>query len=418
MVTAVNVNGESTESSEVSATPTASTTGKSWGIPTLIATGGSDPEVAMDDRGNAIVIWRQRDSETTLTYSIWVNRYEMGTGWVTPVRIGGSYPEYHQVSMDGSGNAIVVWRERDGELSTTYSILANRFAVGSGWGTATAIENNANGASDAKPRMAMDDSGNAIVVWEYSASIWANRYEVGNGWGTAEIIDDETVYAAYDPVVAMNNGGNAIAVWQQYQSSGSTVFAKGYVVGAGWGTATQIAYSGYADDFDVAMDSSGNAVAVWDEAEYDIWANRYEAGTSWGDPTLLATSYFDVDKPQVAMDDTGNAIVVWVQEDDIYSKRYEVGTGWGNIINLETSGTTAYDPQVAMDDTGNAIVVWMQGYNIYANHYEVNTGWGTAEKIESNTGSAVDPRLVMDSSGNAVAVWESGDIWANRFESK
>jgi hypothetical protein len=73
---------------------------------------------------------------------------------------------------------MAVWYKWNG---THCDIRSNRYVAGTGWGKAQLIETDDSGhASD--PQVAVDDSGNATVVWrQYDGmhySIWSNRYAV------------------------------------------------------------------------------------------------------------------------------------------------------------------------------------------------------------------------------------------------
>ncbi len=202
-----------------------------------------------------------------------------GDGWV--IETNNTWSAYYpQVALDPSGNAVAVWQQSDG---TRHNIWANRYIVGSGWGTARLIETD-NEGSAWYPQAAVDASGNAVVVWRQldgsRYNIWANRYDVGSGWGTAQLIETEDAGSAYDPQVALDGSGNAVAVWRQWDGTSNNIWANRYVVGSGWGTAQLIETdnAGYAYYPQVAVDASGNAVAVWvqyDGTQESIWANHF-----------------------------------------------------------------------------------------------------------------------------------------------
>jgi hypothetical protein len=217
--------------------------------------------------------------------SIYANRYVADSGWGAPqlIETGSGYASDAQVAMDASGNAIAVWHQNDG---TNNSIFANRYVAGSGWGTAELIETGSGYAY--APQIAIDASGNAIAVWELHAADWssssayANRYVPGSGWGAAEVFaasGGSNKYATQTQIVMQSNG-NAIAVWAFYDGATSTVNARGYVAGSGWGTAQRLdTGSNGVDDPSIAIDASGNAIAVWtqyDGSVYNIQANRFD----------------------------------------------------------------------------------------------------------------------------------------------
>ncbi len=399
-----------------------------WGVATRLETDPNDaasPQIAVDAAGNAIAVWAQHDGTRN---NIWANRYTVGSGWGTAELLetdntGSAISP--QIVLDSAGNALAVWQQFDG---TDYDIWANRYQPDFGWGTAVLIE--ANDTGDAYyPQIALDSAGNAIAVWQQSDGtrndIWANRYLPGFGWGTPELIETDNVESAYVPQIAVDSAGNAIAVWNQYDGMRFNIWANRYVAGSGWGTAELIETDnvGDATNPQIALDSAGNAIAVWhqfDGTRNNIWANRYIADSGWGTAELIETDDTENARfPQIAVDAAGNAIVVWHQFDgarnNIWANRYIADSGWGTAELIETDNAgSAYYPQIAMDSAGNAIAVWHQNdgarYNIWANRYVAGSGWGAAELIETdNVGDATNPQTALDSTGNAIAVWRQSD---------
>ncbi len=187
-----------------------------------------------------------------------------------------------QVAMDGNGNAIAVWSQTDGPND---NILANRYISATGWGGATLIETN-NLGNASGPQVAMDDGGNAIVVWSQTngikKSIWANRYRsgMGAGWDKAGLLEVKDLGDASYPQVGMDSYGNAIAVWSQYDGANDNIWANRYLFGMDWGTPElfNINNSEDAYDPDVAVDRDGSAIAVWRQYNPDtnnIYANSF-----------------------------------------------------------------------------------------------------------------------------------------------
>src|SRR6266540_5635730 len=385
-----------------------------------------NPQITMNANYNAIAVWQQWDGAR---YNIWANRYTDDSGWGTATLIetdnGSAFDP--QIAMDANNNAIVVWQQWDG---ARYNIWANRYTAGSGWGTAALIETGDGIASG--PKIAMDADGNAIAVGQQVSApsnvynIWANRYTAGSGWGTAALIDT----SATSPQIAMDASGNAIAVYTQ---TDGTFWTNHYTAGSGWGTRYLIetGNTGSAFNPQIAMDANNNAIVVWqqwDGARYNIWANRYTAGSGWGTAALIETGDGIASGPKIDKDTADNAIAVWQQVSapsnvyNIWANRYTAGSGWGTAALIDTSATS---PQIAMDASGNAIAVYTQTdgtfYNIWTNHYTAGSGWGTSNLIETGSaGDASSPQIAMLADGNAIAVWQQWDgwrynIWANRF---
>ena len=173
------------------------TAGSGWGTAALIEwTGGDagDPQIVFDASGNALAVWQQ-DSGFSTNMRIWSNRYTVGSGW-------GGFPAIIQtdisggatanavtprIAIDADGNALAVWVQPDGASDNTPDVWVNRYTAGSGWGTTANLGQvrintpGAAGQSAGMPQIAIDGSGNALVVWTQSDgvndSIWYNRYQ-------------------------------------------------------------------------------------------------------------------------------------------------------------------------------------------------------------------------------------------------
>lgn len=394
------------------------------------------PQVAVSAEGSAVAVWSQWDGTRT---NIWANRYTALSGWgvaqlLETENAGGAANP--QVAVDPSGNAFAVWNQDNG---ANWNIWANRYAAGSGWDTAQLIEtNNSGSASDAQ--VAADAAGNAVAVWYQHDgtryNVWANRYAAGSGWGTARLLETNDSGDAIYPSVAVDAMGDAVAAWSQHDGTRNNVWANRYTPGSGWATAQLLETdnAGGASGAQVALDPNGNAIAVWyqsDGAVDNIWANRYAAGTGWGTAQLIETADGgDGQDAQVAMDGAGNAVAVWVQWDgareNAWSNLYSPITGWGTPQLIEADNNNdAEFPQLALDAAGNAVVVWVQWdssvYDIWANRYTPDSGWGTAQLAETDSlRDAVQPQVGADAAGNAVVVWIQYDgamdsIDANRW---
>ncbi len=138
----------------------------------------TNPQIARSGNGDAIVVWQQVDSSSNT--SILANRYSAGT-WRGAVWLeaGTGNATNPQIAMDINGNAMVVWQQTDG--SRNQSILANHYSAGV-WGGAVWLESGTGEATN--PQIAMDINGNAMVVWQQidssgQNSILANRYSAG-----------------------------------------------------------------------------------------------------------------------------------------------------------------------------------------------------------------------------------------------
>ena len=408
---------------------------RTWGTAGLLETDSSDaygPKIAIDANGNALAVWLQ-DGDTTpagYRYDVWARRYSAGV-WGTATLIetnnAGSVSDDLQLAYDADGNAIAVWSQSS---ASAVNIWSNRYTAGVGWGTATLV--GLDSAVDFTPQIAIDASGNVLVVWIHTDTtyhIWANRYTAGTGWGTAAAIETNTADGADAPQIVIDANGNATAVWAQ--SSVGNIWANRYTAGTGWGTAALIETgTGSAYGPRIAIDAGGNVLAVWAQTNgtvYSVWSNRYSAG-AWGTAALIETDNAgSAEGPQIAIDANGNALAVWAQSNgtviSIWANRFSAGV-WGTAQLIETdSGSNAGYPEIAFDANGNALAVWHQPRAITYNRYTNGIGWGTAALVDPDINNEVTgpPQIAIDGNGNAWVVWAQYDftrnnIWANRYQ--
>jgi len=377
------------------------------------------PQIAMNANGLAIAVWEQADGMTT---SIYASQYIPGYGWGQAQVIETLFGDAHcpQVAIDVNGNATAVWYQFDG---TAYSIYINRYVLGTGWGAAALIESATGNAFN--PQVAVDANGNAMAVWyQYNGgyyNIYANRYVIGTGWGTAALLESINGYAA-DPQVAMDRNGNAIAVWRQHDGTANSIYYNRYVLGTGWAASGTLleAANGSADRPQVSIDDNGNAIFVWEQFDgtaNSIYANRYVNGTGVGAAIAIEAAAGPAGSAQVAAMPNGNAFAVWSQSDGtsykIYANRYTAGSGWGSSTLIQTGTGQSSNPQVAVDSFGNALAVWEEAENgvstICSRRYVNGSGWDANAAVQSITGNAYDPQVVMNGHGNVMAAWRNED---------
>ena len=233
----------------------------------------------------------------------------------------------------------------------------------------------------------------------------------------------------YGCQVAMDNSGNALIVWYQDDGSRDQIFKSEYRDGE-WihpeGPDNNISSDEDADAYypQVAMDASGNAVIVWvqsDGIRQQIYKSEYRDGewTHLANPgDHISLSEQNANEPQVAMNHNGNAIIVW-EQGPTFKSEYRDGE-WTHPADLDDhispDGQDAEEPHAAMDNNGNAVIVWDQddgsNWRIFKSEYR-NGAWthpaDLDEYISPDGYDAYPSRVAMDNSGNALIVWEQYD---------
>jgi hypothetical protein len=267
------------------------TKGSGWGDAESVANEVEDllaPAVAMDENGNAIAVWEKLDRDRELS-SIWSQRQTSGADWVEqqPVEINDDGNAFEpQIGVDQAGNAVAVWKQQR-EKDAPFYVWANRYSASTRkWDEAPQLIGPEDAGNAEAPRVTIDADGNALAVWVQTsgtlAGVWANRYEVGTGWGTEMPIGPVGLGPALLPQVAGNAVGEVVAIWVQFDGVQDSIWSSRFVPGQGWMTSESIEKDNETQAFEpqVAVDSDGNAMALWLTATgpidfgWNLWANR------------------------------------------------------------------------------------------------------------------------------------------------
>ncbi len=115
-----------------------------------------------------------------------------------------------------------------------YSVRANRYIPGAGWGVAEQISDWGDVSYGSVPELGVDRFGSAIVVWNthYDGrhATYANRFTERFGWGIVEHIDDTNPdtndQTSMDVAVDVDQQGRAIAVWRRGMNADRDLWAN------------------------------------------------------------------------------------------------------------------------------------------------------------------------------------------------
>ncbi|TPW11715.1 MAG: hypothetical protein FD130_1922, partial [Halothiobacillaceae bacterium] len=157
--------------------------GEGWTTPAVITPtklaflDTTSPYIAVDNTGNAMAVWIQYDYPTGY---VWANRFDSERGWGEAQRIDSQQlwdATYPKVAMDDQGNAVAVWSQDDNRFIR--NIRANHYLANAGWGHDRLLEENNTGDAE-RPQVGIDGTGQATVVWAQRDgvrnAIWTNRY--------------------------------------------------------------------------------------------------------------------------------------------------------------------------------------------------------------------------------------------------
>lgn len=279
---------------------------------------------------------------------------------------------------------------------------------------------------------AMDGSGGALMVWRdqstTASTVRFRSYDpTRGGWQAVGDLAPVT-QPAFGAHVSLATTGEGMALWSQSDGKVNCVYARSWQPGpsGGWGPITLLS-SGVFESAAaaVAMDPAGtSALALWAEKDdgthYHLWASRNTAGSGWSTPVRIQNSPTDhlMGYPQLAVDANGHAIVAWEQAIDnttitghtVWSALFD-GT-WSSPVRHDTT-SEALSPSVALSAAG-AQLAWgelqlVNGVNlrqIFTKRWKPASGtWGAAVRVSSPSEYAGNPALTLMDSGRTLLAW-------------
>jgi hypothetical protein len=412
------------------------------------------PRIVADGAGGAIVVWQDARNGNADIYAQRIS----STGavqWDTDgVLISTAVSDQldPQIVSDGTGGAIMVWRDFRNLNADIYAQRINSAGVvqwaSGGVAVSTAVD------AQTFPQIISDGAGGAIIVWQDArngnADIYAQRINSAGAvqWASGGVAVSTAVDAQTFPQIISDGAGGAIIVWQDAHNGNADIYAQrinsaGAVQWASGGVAVSTAVDAQTIP-QIITDGAGGAIIVWQDLRtgnnIDIYAQRINSAGAvlWvTDGMAVSKSMSNKDYQQIVTDGAGGAIIVWQDarngNADIYAQRIN-NTGavqWaGDDVAICTATRDQEVPQVIADGANGAIVVWQDlrhaplldlfPYHVYSQR--VNSigavQWYTnGIPISMAENDQLDPQIVDDGTGGAIMAWwdyrsQNADIYA------
>jgi hypothetical protein len=329
---------------------------------------------------------------------VWTSIEQDGSGLGVFGRVDGSaefrvntyttgYQADPSVAIDESGNFMVVWAsDQDGSES---GVFGQRFTPGGAPLGPEFRVNTFTTDSQEQPRVATDANGNFVVVWTSegqdgsAAGIFGQRYSfAGDPVGPEFRVNTYTTGFQYHPVVsAAAAPNNFVVVWQDGTSPGGGQAGRG-VFGQRYGSV---------------------GVPLGAEFQVETYTTGYQGA------------------PAIVVQPSGSYVVVWHSDGQdgsdlgIYGQRYgSDGAPFGSEfrVNAYTTGPQA-SPSIGIDGLGCFFIAWTSddgsGTGIFGQAYPL--GNPTEDQYRVNTYTTGNQARPIASSNGAIGTfviaWES-----------
>lgn len=453
--------------------------------------GAYEPKVAVDQRGMAVLAYSQHVVLNQWMFNgvpqvekesrIFV-RIRCSNQWDTPVgglplsgniSVAGYNAYSPQVAMNKLGRAVVAWTQIDKNIEKIYVALGKKNANDCTWTWSKPAKISDyislnSGANAQRPRVAMDDDGNAVVTWQQRTwlgsndfmNVFVSRYDVAtNVWVHPKNLDDAlNLYGtdAYWPEVAFIKKGmsTTISWYQKDPHPGvdlSRVFSADFDTAKGTWIKPE-SFQEFLSVFqtsatwsNVAMNKQGEEVLVWTQESSNGFKQVYVAERDqylhpWKTPEWTAPLSDDVancctsgfyDPIQLKMNNKGRVAASWSQNinaGNLFNSQIFVALRdqgkWKNPVVTDyisdSEPGNADSADIAMNDSGRTLVAWQQqkgsgfSFILFKEYLEKNGVWAWEPVQEASPNSmgfyTGAPSTTMNENGVAFITWSQESL--------
>ncbi|QDU30673.1 Bifunctional hemolysin/adenylate cyclase precursor [Anatilimnocola aggregata] len=434
-------------------------------VNTTVVDDQSAPAIASDGAGNVLIVWQSKDTSGSGIFGQWLSAagVKVGSEFRLNSTIIGDQTN-PDVAIDENGTAIVAWQSvgQDGAgLGVYYTLLDT---VGDDIRGSEHLANVSTAGDQQSPRVsaaAFDSSpGNNqfVIAWqgpgeavtEASVEIFARRLSpAGAPQGSEFVVNSILTKDQILPDLGMDAAGNVVFVWQSegQSNSGSDVYtrqmtAAGNLLGSDVLVNTTKTRPQRLPS--VAVDAAGNSLVSWQSQHQDgyswgIYRQAFNAaGGRVGEEVIVNHR---VEGPQtaptVSSNATGDAVVAWLgnsstHEPSIFAHLFDLPATEveGEIILTSYAGLEEMPPAAAMNGRRESVVAWTSyaedgsGQGVFAQLLNdqglpIGSRFTVNEFTQGNQGA---PAVARAADGRFVIAWESEDqdgsgygIYARRY---
>ena len=395
-----------------------------WLPPKDLSAKGADsvlPDVAVDSKGNAIVVWAQAKDASMTIQSV---ERPAGGSWGAPRALSEPADLVASPQLAVAGGAVVaVWTRYD--VKNLIVQAASRDGRTRAWSASTSLSSSGRDAQ--APRIAVNARGDAVAVWASVGltgwTVQAAYRSAGGAWQSSVPLQlPQTGTAA--PDVVIDDSGRAVAVWAATSGSGWRVQAASRSLDGTWTKASAISGPDATGSIapQLALEGTNDVLAVWSRsvgARAVIEASTLGATkTVWNAAAQPFAVVNDALAPSVAVDKRGDGVIVWTNAGQaglsVEASYRRSGKDWGRPQPVSGTASGSLTPRVAIDPRGNAVTVWTQtvgGFSrVHSSTFSgTGTAWSAARVLSRAGADSLTPQVALDGSGDGAVAWSHYD---------
>lgn len=345
------------------------TAGGEWSRPVAVdsgsATQDAEPQVAADGHGRVVAVWR--DYTPSRTGSVIRTATFDGSSWSTSEDLSPATTHAFepQVAVDERGDAVVLWTEN---VSGGSSVVRAAYRRAAGRWVTSGVTSSPGGAG---AQVAIDPDGRAVGVWVQDGQVQTSDRGPTGSWSPPRTLS--TRPDALDPRVAVDADGRTVVVWRAtgFRDGLSGIQAATRGQGADWSPTSDLVVTpdGGAWQLSLGVDASGDALAAWSVSSdgnrrSTVYTAVREPGGEWAVEAIDGPAAYD-SSPTIGFGVGRSSVVVWTGSTEqlamtrtLYATTHTAGHGWSEPTELAAGAIAA--PVVSVDREGHGTLLWTQ----------------------------------------------------------
>ncbi len=348
-----------------------------------------------------------------------------------------SQSNLHAVT-DGFSGIIMAWDDNRDTSATLGDVYAQRLDKnGLAKWTLNGVAVCANQSTQKSSAIVESNNGSSIITWADDRNgdfdIYAQKLD-SNGnplWTSGGVALTSSSNTSKNPKIVVDNSGGAYVVWED----STNVYYDIYVQHINSSGANQLGINGLVicnannSQINPKIDSdfSGGAIITWQDKrngnDYDIYAQRIASGgaVSWAaNGVVICNAVNTQSNPRIEPDGNGGATIAWVDKrsssnSDIYAQNINASgaVSWaanGVVVCNAAGNQSAVDMKFV--GTSGTLVSWKDfrnnTYQIYSQLVNLQGAVQLAANgIQLSSGlKAINPNTINSGNGNAIVVWQ------------
>lgn len=363
----------------------------------------------------------------------------------TPVAIAAKGQDNSHSVTDTKGGAIISWDDARTFTVTGSDVYAQRIKKNGyeKWLTNGVAICTHTATQKSSALISSGTDGSAIITWEDNRAgnydIYAQKIDSSGNilWSTNGIAVCSKTTNQKNPKIASDNAGGAIIVWEDSLNNYWDVYAQRISsTGALLWTTTGVSICNSPNTQNnpkIDIDGLGGAIITWQDkrnnADYDIYAQRVDnSGTSlWTANGLVVCNAINTqNNPRIEPDGSNGALIGWTDkrnaiDNNIYVQRVSA-TG---IVQWTANGLLvcgAANNQSALDikyiGTSGLVLTWKDDrttVNLNAIYAQIVSLSGINQLTNngiliSNSLKSINPNVISDETGGAIIAWQDSTV--------